>query len=239
MLTRFKTAGLIWPTLLAIPALAFLLGLGVWQMQRKAWKDGLVAEMKARTVAPPMPLEQVLGALTASYPPDEKLPVGEYTRVLARGAFDHARELYYYAPDQRLGPGYHVYTPLTSPQRDCTRVIIVNRGFVPEPLRAPDKRLPGQIGTAPAGTAGGQCRGRRAAQVRARSRDRSRRPTSRRRTCGSGAICRAWQRWRCRATGAASPRSSSMPKPSRRIPAAGRVGGRRSSTSPTGISNTR
>ena len=45
MLHRFREAGLMWPTLLALPALAFLLGLGGWQMQRKAWKDGLAAPL--------------------------------------------------------------------------------------------------------------------------------------------------------------------------------------------------
>ncbi len=146
MLSKFRAAGLVWPTLLAIPALALLLGLGHWQMQRKAWKDQLVAEIKARTAGQPKSLDAVMGALTASHPPGEDGGVGEYTRVRVRGSFDHNRELFLYAPNPRLGPGFHVYTPLEIDRASCDRFVIVNRGFVPEGLRRPDQRVAGQVG---------------------------------------------------------------------------------------------
>ncbi len=152
MLQRFRDAGLMWPTLLALPALAFLLGLGTWQMQRKAWKDGLVEQIRERTTAEPVTLGVVSSRMTATLEPNgEKFNRSawesvEYTRVRARGRFAHQHEQYLYAPDPRLGPGFHVYTPLVLDGATC-RVVIVNRGFVPEPLKAPEKRAAGQQST--------------------------------------------------------------------------------------------
>src|SRR5690606_12116985 len=46
--------GWFWPTLLTLCALAILIGLGVWQMERKTWKENLIATVTARLAAPPM-----------------------------------------------------------------------------------------------------------------------------------------------------------------------------------------
>lgn len=43
------------PSLLALPILAVLLGLGTWQLQRLAWKTALLAELEAAASAPPVP----------------------------------------------------------------------------------------------------------------------------------------------------------------------------------------
>lgn len=49
-------------TLLTAPALALLIALGVWQVQRLAWKEGLIAQADIAAKAPPAPLAQVLAA---------------------------------------------------------------------------------------------------------------------------------------------------------------------------------
>lgn len=147
LVSRWRAAGMLLPTLLAIPALALLLGLGGWQLNRKAWKDALLADIAARASARPMPLDHAMGQLTATHPPAERPPVGEYTRVLAKGRFDHAQERYLFAPHAQLGPGYHVYTPMVVAHGDCSRILIVNRGFVPDALKAPDRRPAGQLGS--------------------------------------------------------------------------------------------
>lgn len=152
MLTKFRAAGLVWPTLLALAALAFLLGLGVWQMQRKAWKDGLIGQIKERTTAEPVTLAVVSERMTATLEPKGGKANGsawesvEYTRVRVSGRFAHQYEQYLYAPHPRLGPGYHVYTPLVMDASTC-KAVIVNRGFVPESLKAHDKRIAGQQST--------------------------------------------------------------------------------------------
>jgi len=118
---------------LALPALLILVGLGTWQMQRKEWKEGLIAQIAARVHQPPVALADA-----------EKQPPGshEYARVKVRGTFRHDAEQLVWEPDPRLGPGYHVYTPL---RLDDGRFILVNRGYVTEALKAPSTRAQGQV----------------------------------------------------------------------------------------------
>jgi surfeit locus 1 family protein len=47
-------------TLVTLVALAVLVGLGVWQVQRLHWKEGLLVRIHALQAAPPRPLEPVL-----------------------------------------------------------------------------------------------------------------------------------------------------------------------------------
>ena len=132
-LQRLKAAGLVWPLALALPALALLLGLGTWQMQRKEWKEDLIAQITARVHQPPIPFADL-----------EKRPAGgrEYARARVRGTFRHEGEQYLWEPDPRQGPGYHVYTPL---RLDDGRFILVNRGYVTEGKKAPSSRPEGQL----------------------------------------------------------------------------------------------
>lgn len=43
-----------WPTLIVGIAIAIMIGLGVWQLQRMAWKEALLAEYKAAGDQPPV-----------------------------------------------------------------------------------------------------------------------------------------------------------------------------------------
>jgi surfeit locus 1 family protein len=130
---RLRAAGLVWPLALALPALAILLALGTWQMQRRVWKEDLIAKITARVHQPPVALADV-----------ERRDVDgrEYARVRVSGTFRHEAEQLLWEPDPRQGPGYHVYTPL---QLDDGRFIFVNRGYVPEALKSPSGRAQGQI----------------------------------------------------------------------------------------------
>lgn len=129
---RLRSAGLVWPLALALPALAILLGLGTWQLQRLEWKEDLIAKIAARVKREPLPLAEV-----------EKQAAGnsEYARVKVRGTFRHEGEQLLWAPDPRQGPGYHVYTPLRLADG---RFVLVNRGYVTEALKAPSARAQGQ-----------------------------------------------------------------------------------------------
>jgi surfeit locus 1 family protein len=124
----------LWPIALALPALALLVGLGTWQMQRKAWKEGLIAQITARVHQPPVALAEL----------EKRAASGslEYARALVHGTFRHDREQLLWEPDPRLGPGYHVYTPL---RLDDGRFILVNRGYVTEAKKAPSSRSEGQV----------------------------------------------------------------------------------------------
>jgi surfeit locus 1 family protein len=134
LLHRLRQARLLWPTLLAMAGLAFLIGLGHWQLERKAWKEGLLAKIAARIDAPPVPLARAEQAARSGGDV-------EYEHVAATGRFHYDKERYLYAPTQ-AGLGWHVYTPL---EIDSGRVVWINRGLVPDASKAPAARPAGQV----------------------------------------------------------------------------------------------
>jgi surfeit locus 1 family protein len=133
MLRKLQQAGLMGPTLAAIAGLAVLAGLGSWQLERKHWKEGLLAKIAARVQAEPVPLGRA-----------EELARGggdiEYRHVSATGRFRHDKERYLYAPVP-AGLAWHVYTPL---EIAPGRVVWINRGSVPDASKDPAARAAGQ-----------------------------------------------------------------------------------------------
>jgi surfeit locus 1 family protein len=120
-------SSLIWPGLFTLIGLAILVALGVWQLQRLAWKEALIAEISAR-----------VGAPSVAPPPEAEWPrlnpaEYEYRHVRVAGAFDFAHQALVFRtlenPRGRYGgPGYLVLTPLSLADG---AIIIVNRGFIP------------------------------------------------------------------------------------------------------------
>ena len=53
---------MIAPLLIGVIGAAILLELGIWQMQRLAWKQAMLAEISAMLVQPPVPLPAVVNA---------------------------------------------------------------------------------------------------------------------------------------------------------------------------------
>ncbi|HTG38145.1 SURF1 family protein [Sphingomonas sp.] len=96
--------------------------LGVWQLDRRAWKLDLIERVEARLAAPPG--APPLGAVGRD---------DEYKRVMVCGRYLTGHDTYVQAVTE-LGGGFWVLTPLDS---DVGR-ILVNRGFV-----TPDRR--GQV----------------------------------------------------------------------------------------------
>lgn len=95
-----------------------LIGLGTWQLERRAWKHDLIATIAARTTAPPL-------ALGASVPGPEAL---DYRRVSASGRFDHGRAVLVSSRFHQGRAGVHVITPLL---REGLPPVLVNRGWLP------------------------------------------------------------------------------------------------------------
>ncbi len=137
MLAKLREARLLWPLVMTAAAMAILLSLGKWQLDRRVWKEGLIAAIEARTKEEPVDL---LSAYSATYQSDLGF---EYMRVKVRGRFHHDKERYLYAPDPELGPGYHVYTPFEV--EEGGGILFVNRGYVPEALKSADRRPQGQL----------------------------------------------------------------------------------------------
>ncbi len=125
---RFRPT--FWPTVMAIPMLAVLLGLGSWQVQRLHWKEGLIAEREAGLAAPPLDIGEVGAA------------VPEFRRVRASGVFLHDREFLLVARTYRGRAGSHVVTPLRLADGG---IVLVDRGWVPYGYEDPRKRPAGQI----------------------------------------------------------------------------------------------
>jgi surfeit locus 1 family protein len=129
--------GLILLTVLSASALAVLIGLGVWQLHRLQWKEGLIAQIEVRVKAEPVSLKEAVARVHA----------GEdvsYLRVRAEGKFDNAKELYLFAVSDGT-PGWHVITPLATPDGE---MVLVDRGFVPDALKDPAARPQGELSDA-------------------------------------------------------------------------------------------
>jgi surfeit locus 1 family protein len=126
---------LVGPTLFTVAGLALLLGLGTWQVQRLAWKTGLIAARQEAVAAPAVPLPRTLDAARAL----------EFHRVRAEGRLLNDREFYLHATDAGGDAGYHVVTPLALAGGGT---VLVDRGFVPERLKAPATRAAGNGGGA-------------------------------------------------------------------------------------------
>jgi surfeit locus 1 family protein len=131
-----------WRGLLIPAALLFavLIGLGSWQIQRKAWKEGLIATLNERLATPPSALP------APSAWPSLDQASNEYRRVEFTAEFDHGREALVYVaasafrPDVS-GPGYWIFTPARVAGGG---IVVVNRGFVPQSQREVGARAAGQ-----------------------------------------------------------------------------------------------
>ena len=109
--------------------------LGVWQLQRLAWKLDLIARVDARVQAAPVspPGPQAWPGVTAKG--------DEYRHVRVSGTYDNARETLVQALTE-AGPGFWVMTPLRS---DAGDTLLINRGFVPQERSAQASRGAGLI----------------------------------------------------------------------------------------------
>lgn len=107
--------------LLGLLGLAFLtfVGLGVWQIERLQWKQDLIARVDARIHAAPMP------------PPETATADDEYRRIRLSGAYMPDADTLTQAVT-KLGPGFWVMTPMKTKDG---KVILVNRGFIPQDLK--------------------------------------------------------------------------------------------------------
>nr|WP_245462355.1 SURF1 family protein [Shinella sp. JR1-6] len=117
-----------------VVALAILLSLGTWQLQRLYWKEQLLSDMAARRIAAPVSLADI-EAMAAR---GEDI---EYSPVTVSGVFANNKERHFFAT-WRGQTGYHVYTPL---QLADGRFLFVNRGFTPFEAKEPEMRKQGQL----------------------------------------------------------------------------------------------
>lgn len=115
------------PTLCAISGLAILLTLGTWQVHRLEWKSALIAEFHAAAHAPAIPLTSIA----------DTQPPPRFQRVVAQGTWLHDKETQLTGRVFDGNAGYHIITPF---RLTDGRIVLVNRGWVPEEFRLPQSR---------------------------------------------------------------------------------------------------
>jgi surfeit locus 1 family protein len=119
------------PTLITLPVVLLCLGLGIWQIQRLHWKEGLIAQRAATLEAPPVA------------PPQSLVEAQRHVlrRTALRGTFLNDKEILVHAIAPDGAAGFDVLTPLRGADG---RIIFVNRGFVPIALQDRDTRRAGE-----------------------------------------------------------------------------------------------
>lgn len=138
---RQGVTGLVLLTICSLIALAVLLSLGIWQLDRLRWKEALVERIAARVDGPAQALPPP--ASWAGFDAASE----EYRRVALTGRYDFARQVLVHAnaPKEHgvVRAGYVAITPMTLADGS---VVLVNRGFVPMEMRgalaAVDARTP-------------------------------------------------------------------------------------------------
>src|ERR1700733_261109 len=106
------------PTLFTVLGVVLLIGLGVWQLERLQWKEGLIAQRRAAVAALPIAPPQTIAEARGE----------AFRHVVATGGFRNDREIFLAASAEDGGSGYQVLTPLVMTDG---RTIFVNRGFIP------------------------------------------------------------------------------------------------------------
>ena len=125
-----------WATLITIPTLLILIGLGTWQLIRMEWKRALISQTTERPNLPDIAV------------PDLNVDISEfeYRRVSARGRFLHDKEVYRPAKINNGRIGVHVVTPLAL---ENGGTLLIDRGWVPLEKQSkesrPDSLLHGQV----------------------------------------------------------------------------------------------
>lgn len=108
-------------------SLAILLALGSWQVDRLFWKKDLIEMRQAQAQMPPIavPIDTVLD------------PDMAFRAAYAEGRYLNDQEKYLMARTRRGNVGFQLITPL---EQEDGRIIMVNRGWVPQDYRDPETR---------------------------------------------------------------------------------------------------
>jgi surfeit locus 1 family protein len=133
---RLVIAGVV-----SLLGVAILSALGTWQLERKAWKEDLIATLEQRFAAAPRPLPA-----PQEWPGLNRADM-EFRRVRFTATFLHDEEALVYTGGSALrsdanGPGYWVFTPA---QLADHALVMVDRGFVPEGRQDPAGRPQGRV----------------------------------------------------------------------------------------------
>lgn len=133
---RKRRGSVLEATVLALVGIAILLGLGKWQLDRKAWKESQIAALTERLSQSPQNLP------ARDEWPQLAQEKDEFRRVAFPAEFIPGEEALVYSAGSALrpdvkGPGYWVFAPA---RLAGGSVVVVNRGFVPLDKKDPATR---------------------------------------------------------------------------------------------------
>ena len=134
------------PGVVALAALVVLLGLGTWQLERKAWKEALIATLDRRLNDAPIALPP-----PAEWAGHDAGQFRIHPRASARRVLRSDSDALVYTSgsairDDVKGAGYFVFSPARLPGG---QQVVVNRGFVPRPRLSGGVRPAGHRRRAP------------------------------------------------------------------------------------------
>ncbi|MEX0644231.1 MAG: SURF1 family cytochrome oxidase biogenesis protein [Parvularculaceae bacterium] len=122
----------------AAAGVAVLVSLGVWQLERLAWKRDLIARTELRLAAAPITFDEAVARSLAG----ENM---EYAPVVLDGVYAHDLEARVFG-SLKGEAGAYVLTPLDVPAPGGgRRFIYVNRGFVPQRLVKSETRAESDV----------------------------------------------------------------------------------------------
>lgn len=113
----------LFPLILGVVGCAVLIYLGLWQLDRRAWKEDMLADITEGIQADPVPL------------PDAIDPSMKYLPVTVSGTTTGA-EIDVLSHTREQGAGYQVVSRFVT---DDGRAILLDRGFVPQEARRIDR----------------------------------------------------------------------------------------------------
>lgn len=122
-------------TLMVIAAVAGMVRLGIWQLDRLAERRAFNARVSAQVGAPELSLN---GALAHGEVTGPQLMEMEYRPAVVTGTYDPQNEIILRNQVYESRPGYHLLTPLRVEGTD--QAVIVDRGFIPLEESSPAAR---------------------------------------------------------------------------------------------------
>lgn len=129
----FKLRPIFWPTAVMLPIIVFAVSLGLWQMERRAWKRDILDRIVTNQAARPISLDELVKG-----DPLRR----EYGRVTVSGTFLHDKEFFLAARSLKNKVGMHVVTPVRT---DGGAIVLYDRGWIPSEQKEPAKRAEGQV----------------------------------------------------------------------------------------------
>ncbi|MEN3930357.1 SURF1 family protein [Microvirga sp. W0021] len=118
---------------LVLCALAILVSLGVWQLQRKAWKEALIADINARAHSQPVAISPEKDWVNWDPAKDE------FRHVTVTGTYAQTNDIAVYGlmQDPKTSDtlqGHYLFSPLLL---ENGTAVFINRGFVPNDIKIP------------------------------------------------------------------------------------------------------